>query len=218
MIIGNFEIPDAARRPIWIWQFSLEVEERSVTPLSMILSPDELLRARRFVNRRDRIQFIVARARLRKVLGEIYQIDPQEITFRYGEYGKPEVVSEVELHFNLAHSGTLGVIATSKKPIGIDLEVYGNYHDLSNHVLTSREIENFRQNPSEEHFLRYWTAKEASLKLWGTGLSLEPTAIEVTCGEPSICRVINSQSSLENAIVVPIEVDSNYACSIAYYK
>jgi 4'-phosphopantetheinyl transferase len=74
-----------------------------------ILSPDERARATRFIHDRHRRRFVIARARLRELLGERLEVPPQSISFDSGPAGKPALRRHRHLRFNLSHSAELGV-------------------------------------------------------------------------------------------------------------
>ena len=115
---------------------------------------------------------------LRLGLAWYLQRPPHEIALRTGRRGKPCLGEISELHFNVTHSGGLGLLAfTTVGEIGIDIEEVR--YDLE---ALDIAMANFTENeaamiaaarpPREqaEVFLRFWTRKEAVLKADGCGI------------------------------------------------
>ena len=121
--------------------------------LEDLLSEDERDRAARLRFERDRRRFVVARARLRELLGRRLGMRPEAVAIVYGAQGKP-ALARGELRFNLAHSGELALYAFSRAcEVGVDLE----------------EIRALPE--ARPGFLRRWTRREALAKGLGSGLA-----------------------------------------------
>src|SRR5689334_1149217 len=71
--------------------------------LFSFLQPDEILRAKRFLNPLHSQRFIIARGLLRYLLSRYLNLMPDQIKFGYGEKGKPNVLVG-DVQFNLSHS------------------------------------------------------------------------------------------------------------------
>jgi 4'-phosphopantetheinyl transferase len=142
-----------------------------------------------------------------------------ELRFRYGNYGKPEIQGDPGRHFSVAHSDGVGVVATcTVVPVGVDLEISTPHEELAWRVLTEKELAYFRHYPGDkaELFLRYWTGKEAFLKLLGVGLSLDPSTIEIDWADPPICRPLGRRPAwVESAWLSPIAGFAGATCTIA---
>ncbi|MBQ2795953.1 MAG: 4'-phosphopantetheinyl transferase superfamily protein [Oscillospiraceae bacterium] len=90
---------------------------------------------------------------------------------KYNEHGKPYF--EHGACFNISHSKNYAVLAVSGDNIGIDVEER-EAPDIAvaKRCFTKEEFDFAKQ--STQSFLRIWTAKEAVLKLLGTGFSYSP--------------------------------------------
>jgi 4'-phosphopantetheinyl transferase len=102
---------------------------------------------------------------------------------KYGEYQRPYFNSDFD--FNISHSGNRVICcATLAGKVGIDIELIQpvtiNYEDY----FTPAEQAKIRaaQNPDAE-FFKYWTRKEAVLKVIGTGVYTPLLDIEVSADE-----------------------------------
>ncbi|WP_051908602.1 4'-phosphopantetheinyl transferase family protein [Candidatus Odyssella acanthamoebae] len=88
-----------------------------------ILSVDELERAKAFRFSKDRCQFVAARGILRYLLSYYLEKAPQNVEIVYGLWGKPCLVEEEGLYFNLSHSKDYALYAfSSTYEVGVDIE------------------------------------------------------------------------------------------------
>lgn len=172
-----------APRPgeVRVWRWSLLTDDRRLGSLRSLLSADERERADRLVKADIARRWIVARAGLRRLLGEALAVAPDALTFEYGPLGKPQLTSASPspcppLHFNLAHSGDEAVLAVAGAPVGIDLERVRPMPRLTAFAerwFHPRERERLAAATDADRlaaFFRVWTAKEAALKLLGRGV------------------------------------------------
>jgi 4'-phosphopantetheinyl transferase len=80
------------------------------------------------------------------------------------------------LHFSLSHTGREVALVFSRSPVGFDMEKSGRRTDflaLAKRFFTATEVAAIMAagNDAGPCFLELWTAKEAILKLEGTGIS-----------------------------------------------
>src|SRR5690349_19786452 len=91
-----------------------------------LLSPEERVRAGRFVFADDRRRYTVARAQLRRLLGERLNEHPGDVELIYGARGKPALApchAGSGLRFNVSHCGDVAVHAFARgREIGVDVE------------------------------------------------------------------------------------------------
>lgn len=94
----------------------------------------------------------------------------QQPIFLYNDYGAPYI--EGGPHFSISHCKRGIAVAVSQNPIGIDIESIRSFKpELMSK--TMNEDEQLRITSSaipEVEFIRFWTQKEALLKLQGTGI------------------------------------------------
>jgi 4'-phosphopantetheinyl transferase len=159
-----------------------------------ILSPDERARAGRFAGETLRDRFVCGRAAMRLLLGQSLGVDPQGLVFTYGAAGKPALAGEPGLHFNLAHSHELAVLAVTRlAPVGIDIEWCRPLPDrdaVARRFFAQTESAALAALPEEQRdaaFYAGWTRKEAYLKAVGTGLSqdLDGFCVELRPARPA---------------------------------
>jgi 4'-phosphopantetheinyl transferase len=175
----------------------LEATPEAVRASRAVLSDAERHRACRFALDRDRNRFVLARARLRRLLAARLGVRAQDVEFDYGAYGKPVLARQFaggNLNFNVSHCGDVAAFAfTLGQAIGIDVEAVRATSDadaIAARYFSRREIAMYqalepRQRPLG--FFNCWTRKEAFVKAFGEGLSLPLDRFDVTLapGEPA---------------------------------
>lgn len=145
-------------------------------------------------NQQLREERILIGAFQQKVLSNVTGISIEEIAYQYNEQGKPEldlsrVTTKVEgpFYFNMSHSGEYVVLAVSDHPIGIDVEYKTrNYEKVGKRCFHEKEWEQIINAPEElreQLFLKYWTMKEAYVKLLGEGMRISFSSFYINRGE-----------------------------------
>jgi 4'-phosphopantetheinyl transferase len=101
------------------------------------------------------------------------------------------------LHFNLAHSGELALLALTRAgEVGVDVERIRPMPDaleLAARFFSPREVAALQTVPPDDAnaaFFRLWTRKEAWLKATGEGIAESLARVEVTCRAEEACRVV----------------------------
>ena len=150
------------------------------------LSGEERERAARFHFERDRGRYSVCRSALRELLAGYLDAAPEEIEFRYGEAGKPEL-AQGSLRFNVSHSHDLALIAVAREwELGVDIERIRTgveREGIAERFFSPGEAAVLRAMAAEERdeaFFRCWTRKEAYVKARGGGLSIPLDSFDVT--------------------------------------
>jgi 4'-phosphopantetheinyl transferase len=206
---------------VHVWQATLDRPLDQVTKFREILSVDEIERADRFKFDQHRNRFIVGRGILRSLLAQYLNLEPQQLEFTYGSYGKPSLEQASYLQFNLAHSHDHALYAmTYDRAIGIDIEQIREIKDLE--ALTRRffspsECRSICQTELESQakkFFRYWTCKEAFLKATGEGLS-QLQHLEIAIDQVANLEKIPSQTeSIQNWCLKEIPLDNDFLGAI----
>jgi 4'-phosphopantetheinyl transferase len=169
--------------------------------LYSLLSPDERERAARFRFEKHRSRFVVARARLRELIGDYAGCHPQAVEFTYGPNGKPGL-GDRPLHFNVSHSEALALYAFSRSnPLGVDIEQIRELTDsdaIADRFFSRAECAEYRAvAPTEKTaaFFRCWTRKEAFIKATGDGLSYPLDRFDVSLGDPARLLTIDGDAA-----------------------
>jgi len=180
----------------------LDVPHHAVDAAATLLSPAERKRAARFARTDDRRRFVVARARLRQLLGVRLQMRAEEIELVHGPWGKPALAPALAgsgVRFNVAHADDRVVYAfADHREVGVDVEAGRRFPaaaDVAEHIFSRRERMDYWRLPLMDRprgFLNCWTRKEAFTKAIGKGLHHAFDAFDVSLipGEPArILRV-----------------------------
>ena len=140
------------------------------------LSAGELARYQRFVRAQRLRQFVVGRVLLRKALGGLLNVAPQEIQLEEQVGKAPLLVSPVVKGgmpgFSIAHSGRWVACAVSgQTALGLDIEMRDAGRDLAAlaaQAFDAREVSRWEGLPETRRvdgFYRMWSEKEARFKL-----------------------------------------------------
>lgn len=153
-----------------------------------LLPEERQLNARRMKNAALAKKRILSGAFLQYVLSLILDIPVVQITYQYGEFGKPMLTENVmsgsgavptgeKIDFNLSHSGKFAVLAVSDVSVGIDVECCKkNRMSVAKRCFNREEYEDIvaagTDAERDRRFLEYWTMKEAYVKCLGEGLCI----------------------------------------------
>jgi 4'-phosphopantetheinyl transferase len=181
-------------RDVHVLAFALDQPAKCVASLSSTLSPDEHARARRFRQTRDQDRFRVARGGLRSLLARYLGVEPADLSFDYGPRGKPALAGAVDIHFNLAQSRGLALVAVTRLgDVGVDVEQLRPVRDadgIAERFFSPAEKAGLQTLPARQKsaaFFNLWTRKEAWLKATGEGITERLDRVEASYlpGEPA---------------------------------
>lgn len=170
--------------------FSLMPPEAVRERLVLSLTREERDRGDRLIDRDKAQRFLVGRGIVRQTLAGVIGVEPAEIRFGTGEFGKPYLYGQAggePVSFNVSHAGSYLLLAIGQGgEIGVDLEEVRqdlDYAPMARRYFSRREQEDlFALAPQERllAFYRCWTRKEAYLKGTGAGFSYPSTAFDVS--------------------------------------
>ena len=133
---------------------------------------------------------VLAYQLLKEGLRQEYGITDNPI-FDYNEHGKPSIVGHPKIYFNLSHCKEAAICVISDRPVGVDVECIREFKDsLINYTMNDEERTEIAASAiPEASFIRFWTMKEATAKLVGTGIThdvkslINPTKYKYTTVE-----------------------------------
>lgn len=144
-----------------------------------MLSEEEHARWQRFRFERHRREYLTTRALIRRALSHYLPVAPEDWRFELNAHGKPRVIPECGLHFNLSNTPGLVVCLIARgTEVGVDLEPCKQAEkivELAPQVFSSLELaqlEELRGEAKLDRALSLWTLKEAYIKARGLGFSL----------------------------------------------
>ena len=136
-----------------------------------------------------------------EALRKEYGITEKPIFFFF-LHDKPFIIFYLVIRFNISHFMEAVLCVVSSRPVGVDVESIRSYKDsLVNYTMNPQEIAKINQAPRPEvEFVRFWTMKEAVLKLSGEGISKD------------LKTVLTGQEQIETQV----NMEKNYIYSIIY--
>lgn len=146
----------------------------------------------------------------RKAISEHCGIPAEQIEFYVNEYGKP-FARNLNVHFNISHSGDLAVCAVSDKEIGIDIEKIRKINPRVSEKFACESEEKYIKT-HENGLFEIWTLKEAYFKCIGTGLG---SNIKNVAFDISENRILCSDKGVECAFA---DIEKEYICSVCERK
>lgn len=185
-----------AEGEVHVSAFALDVAAEIVAAAAELLTSEERRRADQFRLPGLRERYIIGRAAMRRMVAEQLGVAARELCFTLSPRGKPSLPG-AGLHFNLAHSGGLAVLAVTRAgEVGVDVErirPMPDALDLAARFFSPRELAALRAVPPagrDAAFFRLWTRKEAWLKATGDGIAESLAKIEVEFRPEENCRVL----------------------------
>src|SRR5947209_6958492 len=158
-----------------------ELDEVLAARYRPLLTPDEQARHRRFVQAKDRCQYLLGKVLVRTALSHYLPGGPEFWLFTANRYGKPVLSNSPALPapcFNLAHTeGLVACVLAREFDVGIDVERRARSAnlDIALRFFAEAEVAFLERLPESERqraFFVFWTLKEAYVKARGMGLSL----------------------------------------------
>jgi len=184
---------------------STEIQSFNLQDALNEISASRREKALKYKHEQGQRECVLAYLLLKRALKEVYGIDenPEIIEL---EGGKPVLKHHPEIHFNLSHCKEAVACVVSNEPVGVDVERVRNYDKkLARYVLNDEEFEEVEKSDDKaKEFIKYWTKKEAVLKLTGEGirsdlktiLDRENATFKVTEGERFVCTVATKQTQI----------------------
>ena len=164
---------------VHIWRVFLDWSIEEVKKDLMNLSTEEKAHMKRLVSKQHKHYYVNSHTALHAIL-TLYLPAPSPLRFRYNDYGKPYLLNNPSLYFNLSNSHRVALYAiTMSREVGIDIELMRNdicVKDIAERFFSFEEIIACScRRPHEDQYLegfyRIWTLKEAYTKVIGQGLS-----------------------------------------------
>lgn len=230
MTLVNWKKPDTNAfildSNIHIWHFEFSAFKDDLDLYEKVLSNDEIKRADKFYFKIDRKRYIVTRSILRIIISKINRVPPQEIIFKFNEYGKPQLSAPVSgIYFNSSHSGNKGMTAiTDIAEVGIDVEQHRKNmatEKIAKRFFSSKEVEEFtalQNNSKQTGFFNGWTRKEAFIKALGLGLAMPLKNFDVSLTpqkKVQIYGIRRINEIPENWTLLDIPIQSTYSAALA---
>jgi len=213
------------RNEVHVWWLTLDEYAVYLERFLERLSAEELERAGRYYNQKDRDHFVIARGITRTLLGGYLTLAPKEVQFRYNSFGKPAIANQnKDLRFNLSHSHGLALLAvTREREVGVDIEyqcIETPTEDIAKRFFSAVEVMSLAALPKDmqlEGFFKCWTRKEAFIKAIGEGLSfpLDQFSVSFHPSElPKLRHVAGNSQETNRWSFWDVSPNSEYAAAL----
>ncbi|MFM8765937.1 MAG: 4'-phosphopantetheinyl transferase family protein, partial [Spartobacteria bacterium] len=141
-----------------------------------LLNPQDLERFQAMRDTGARRSFLLSRCAINCLARKYTNSNSGGFSISLHPGGKPFFVDVPDLHFSLSHTESEVALVFSRSPVGFDMEKAGRRTDflaVAKRFFTSDEVLSIEAAGASAAtcFLELWTAKEAVLKLEGTGIS-----------------------------------------------
>lgn len=184
--------PPLVKGDIHLWTVSLDASKVQIERILSVLSPEEKKKASYYKFELVQHKYIVTQAVLKMLLSDYLDIKPADINLGVHKKGKPYLINDDSLFFNISNSHSICVYAFSRDAeVGIDIERIRDLPDIDLLIeknLTPREKKYFQKNPDDKltRFFQFWTFKESYLKAIGEGMRLTPENLEFSLEDGTI--------------------------------
>jgi 4'-phosphopantetheinyl transferase len=170
-----------------VYRVGLDAADPAAPDAYELLSPAERRRAASYGSQQRAARFVVARAMLRRLLGEQLGLDPGSVPIASPRHHKPRIDNPgtlLDLRFSTSRSGSTFLCAMAvAAEVGVDVET-GRTEAATAAIVgtafTSEEVAQTERLPvplRHAAILRQWTRKEAILKGLGSGLRIPPATL-----------------------------------------
>lgn len=178
------------------------------------ISSERQERAARIRSDRDRVLSVTAELAVRKEIITELGMENQDISFDYGEHGKPFLHGRGDFHFSFSHSGKYIALVCSRENAGIDIERKDRGNEkIARRYFTGDEYIRIYGNTGQNlSFAEVWTSKEAYIKYTGEGLSRGLNTFSVLDGSTG-CRFERFDLD-EYTVTVCTESEDEIYCEI----
>jgi len=219
------KFPQLLNGEIHLWTASLIPSLERIKKLRSVLSPEEKKRASYYKFERKQHGYIITQAVLRVLISAYLEIEPADVMLVASKKGKPFLINDPSLFFNISNSHEICVYAFSRDAeVGIDIEKIRELPDIDQLIeknLTSREKAYFRKNADHKLslFFQFWTFKESYLKAIGEGMRLTPENLEFSLNDGNIrLRSVTYGFEATDWQFKRFTRDGNYTGTLTYQK
>lgn len=198
-----------------VWRVKISANLNFIDDFFKVLLPDEIMRANRYVQKKDRLRFVVSRGALRCLLSKYTNQPATTIKFVVSATKKPFIYQH-NFKYNVSHSGDWVLIAISNTEVGVDTEEMDqtfNYKEILADNFSRDEINYIAHQDSVNSFYLLWTRKEALTKATAQGLDNNLQYIPSLNGDHQIDNRLLSSS--KNWLLNSFKTDEENMATLA---
>jgi 4'-phosphopantetheinyl transferase len=215
---GRDDDADVQRQPVAVMLTRLDrpLEPATLERLLALLDPARRRQLRRYRHVADIERGAVADVLARTLVGLLARRLPRGVSIARTPSGRPYVVGDASPEISLAHSGRCVICAASPMSVGIDVELLRPLSEAMTRELLGPAVRDGGSSLPEpersRRALRLWTAKEAYLKLTGSGLAIDPRTLQV--GDRGDRSIVCGPAPHPPGVVTTLALDPAYAVAL----
>jgi 4'-phosphopantetheinyl transferase len=178
------------------------------------VSDAENKRADSIVSAETKRRFLASRRLLRGILSTWLVMSPEMIPLEISKAGKPFLKGGKDLHFSIAHSADLVMIAFATQSLGADLEAERPVDALAlaRRFFSKDEAQMLEGSDATDRFFRLWSCREAVIKADGRGMATLLDSTKVLPGDEVPLHVVTGEVVWT---VYPWKLEEGYHASVA---
>ena len=135
------------------------------------VSPEKQKRIKQFILFQDAQNCLLGDILVRVAICHFTELNMQQLEFAVNPYGKPFLINDPHIHFNISHAGYYVTCVVANEPVGIDIEIIKPIElRIAERFFTSEEVAYIMSSEHMKRFYEIWTKKESRIKLEGKGL------------------------------------------------
>lgn len=154
------------------------------------IGQEKRARIKKFYRIEDQQRALIGDILIRFLLCNKLLLDNKALIFDKTEFGKPFLVNDHKIHFNISHSGEWVLGAVHYLPVGVDVEkIQPLDYQLAARFFSEDEYLNLNNKEGQaklEYFYEIWTLKESYIKAVGKGLSIPLESFSININEAAI--------------------------------
>jgi len=171
---------------------------------------------------KDAQRSILGELLTRSILSKKLKIPAEQVIIEKSVKGKPCLVNNNDLHFNISHSGDWVVAAFARTEVGIDIEKIKpvNFR-IAERFFSKNEFSALEKKAEKEKlnfFFDLWTLKESYLKLLGKGLTKSLSSFTVIESNRNFSLKENKKDEMHEVFFKQYQIDKDYKLSVCSFS
>jgi len=196
------------------------LEKSKFERLMSCTSTEKCERIKRFRRYEDALRTLVGDILIRYMLCRRLKIKNQELEFGVNKFGKPFLINNTGVEYNISHSGKWVVCSICSLPVGIDIEQIRPIDTgIAERFFSKEEVKSLMSKCIAEReifFYDLWTLKESYIKAVGKGLSIPLNSFTVRILGDNI--TLHSANETDNYYFKQYSVDKGYKMAVCSRK
>lgn len=196
------------------------LERSKFERLMSYTSKEKRERIKRFQGYDDALRTLIGDVLIRYLICKKLEIENQKLLFGANEFGKPFLINDNNIQFNISHSGKWVVCSIDNLPVGIDIEQIKSIDmGIAERFFSKNEVKSLMSKcvaEREAYFYDLWALKESYIKAVGKGLSIPLNSFTIRIVEDNI--TLYSTNEPDNYYFKQYPIDKDYKMAVCSSK